>query len=238
ADRLPEGWDMGGMAAAYRGQARRALTAGGVTYWIVPAREDPGAHQPTPRCLHLQQAAIRKYQPKIPQPLRRPTLDLATRLIAVDLAAVSQRPFDVVCTVYHFHSGGGANCGPTAAEIRSGQPSTESNGVFVGVVPDGVASVTLQVPAQGGRPAGSGTGAVHGNMFAIRVPRVGGEVGRGATAIWRSPTGAILRTVRQPNPGAVRRACRRDPARCLAVRTGPAQSSVASSSTTSAAPAS
>lgn len=47
-------------------------------------------------------------------------------------------------------------------------PSSD-NGTFNGVVPDGVASVTLRFPARHGLPAASGTARGTENMWVLRI---------------------------------------------------------------------
>lgn len=84
--------------------------------------------------------------------------------------------------------GGGGGKPPTPVEMD-------------GIVPSGVATVTLQFPAihHGNRriPALSATGTVIDNVFVIPIPTLTERGSWPNTAIWRSATGKLIKTVNE-----------------------------------------
>jgi hypothetical protein len=70
-----------------------------------------------------------------------------------------------------------------------------------GIVPSGVATVTLKFPAAryGGRtlPALSATGNVVNNVFVIPIPTLFQRGAWPTAAIWRSATGQVIKTVNE-----------------------------------------
>ncbi len=89
-------------------------------------------------------------------------------------------------------STGGTACGWGIADIEAGLAGLGSEGsMFEGIVPDGVARVTVQF--------GLGHGAVTvipiNNIYVARLPR---GVHVPARIVWRSADGAVIRSVRVP----------------------------------------
>jgi hypothetical protein len=105
-------------------------------------------------------------------------------------------------------SGGGSG---TAALIDArGMWGSESGGTgadpgrttFLGVVPDGVATVTLHYPAGklGGfshrsGPALTVTGHVVDNVVVVTVERAGNQAGGAVTTTWRAANGTVVKTL-------------------------------------------
>jgi hypothetical protein len=215
ADRLSAREVLGSPVQVYAGAARRALRVHGVAYYVIPAREDPAAGQPSARCFAVQRTALDALLPKIPASLRAPTRVLQAQLIAVDRRLISERPYDMICTATRSHNSGSVGCGDTAAQVRrSGTGLQENGATFSGVVPDGVASVTLRFPASAGHPATSVTGPVTSNVFAVPSGRQADGARDEPTVIWRARDGQVLRTITQPSAGT---ACRKHPVECLAI---------------------
>jgi hypothetical protein len=116
----------------------------------------------------------------------------------------------------------GASCGTTAAQIKAGGsgPSADS-GVFTGIVPDGVASVTLSFPASRGQPAHSVTGIVRGNIYAIPYGSGSGSVPEPQpTVTWLSAQRRVLKTIPVPTQAEMRAACRQQPVACALIQDG------------------
>jgi hypothetical protein len=234
ADRLSPNESLGMPMAVYAGATRRSLVAHGVSYYLIPARQDPSAGQPSASCFAAQQAALGRALPTIPAALRAPTRALQARMIDYDRRLITQPPQDVICLATLAHNSGGASCGETAAAIGRGVPSLQEDGnshTVSGLVPDGVASVTLRFPASAGHPAVSVTAPVSGNVFAARVTRTADVTRVAPTIVWRSAQGGTIRTISQPSPDAVAAMCRRHPVQCLTVSGGTTEHASSSSST-------
>jgi hypothetical protein len=223
---------LAGTNDVYAGFVRRALDVRGVSYYVAAARNDSGAWLPSPRCFAMQTAAARAYARKIPAGVRAQTLALQAAFIAYDRRAAAQAPRDVVCLVSTARNGGGSECGVTTAAIRAGVAPSNDQGTFSGVVPDGVASVTLRFPAAGGRAADAVTATVTGNMYAVHVTGMSDAPPTEPTMIWRSADRRVLKTI----PVATARYCRQHPLPCLAVA-GSGVSEASSSSGTTPGPA-
>ena len=190
ADRLRAA-SQDGITDAYAGHTRRAVAAHGTVYYIVPTRDDPATWSPSSRCFSLQTAALARALPTIPASFRAPTRALEAQLIAYARNAVARAPRDTLCLVT-VRSGNlrGTDCGGNLAAIQHGGLPTDDNGTFTAIIPDGVATVTLRFAAVQGRRAVSVTGIVHGNVLAVRGPRLAfGSSGPRATVIWRSARG-------------------------------------------------
>jgi hypothetical protein len=147
---------------------------------------------------------------------------------------VSHSPGAGEVTVHR--DGGGMECSVTADEIRYGLFPSDDNGTFSGPVPDGVASVTLSLAAAAGRHAGSVTGTVHGNFYAIDAG--GSEPLRpgSPTVTRRAADGRVLRRYTEPGPRSAAQVCREHPEACVpaVALDGGAQQVSASSSSASA----
>jgi hypothetical protein len=234
ADAVPGGLAREGMTDLYTRYLRRAQVAGGLTFYVVPARSRGFNGLPSVACLAAEDAALRRALPQIPPSLRTGTLALESKLETFYGRARAQRPQDVMCIVVTASNGGGESCGLPAAEILHGAAAENQLGVLTGIVPDGVATVTLRFPAAGHRPARSLTATVHGNVYAVPAPR-GISSGAQPAVIRRAAGGRLLSTYVPPTRAQLLRLCRRDPLECLALgSSGSGWSSSAASSSSSA----
>jgi hypothetical protein len=243
ADSLPTG---GAGLAVYAGAIRRAATIGQTSYYFVPVREDPATYIPSAPCLTLQSATIAKALPTFPASLRGDIRDIGAALVAYERELATKPPVDEVCEVTVFRNGGGNSCSETPAEIRNGTFPDDDNGTFSGVVPDGVASVTLSLPAAAGRAARSVSATVHGNVYAVHVGAWRTAEPRSATVTWRAADGRLLKTYSIPARLTLKILCRRRPDACLSAALvlggtagssgGGSSSSSSSSSATTASP--
>ncbi|MGB8875865.1 MAG: hypothetical protein WCD11_06100, partial [Solirubrobacteraceae bacterium] len=220
----------------YAGSARRAFSAGGETYYLAVSGFDDAATVPSDRCFALQARALARYLPKIPPALRAQTQALQAGYTAYIRNLIAHGPRQGICLVDTGRSDNGASCGTTAAEIKDGMPPDDDNRVEIGVVPDGVASITLAFPAHKGRPARSVTGPVSGNVYAIRVGGLGQGPPPQPSVTWRSVQGRVIRTIPIPTPALEREACHQQVLTCAIFQDGGLYQ-VSSSSSSGTAPA-
>jgi hypothetical protein len=138
--------------------------------------------------------------------------------------------------VSHSRTAGSQECGITPAQLRTGVLEGSDNGrTDSGIVPDGVASVTLRFPASRDGPARAVTGAVVGNVWVVSDPS---PAEGNPIVVWRAADGRTVHTINPPSRAQAVAACRQDPIECLAVSgasaSGGGSSSGASSSSSSA----
>lgn len=229
-----------GITGIYPGAERLARVTRGVTYYLVPVRTDPGAGQPTLRCLAAQRTALRQALPSIPHALRAQTQALQTELIAFDRRLISSPPQDGVCLLTRMRGGGGSSCSETLAQIRRGTGGLqESEYTYTDVVPDGVATVSLRFAAHDGRAAQTVSSPVVGNLFVASAPGPHALPGAAQPSVveWRAADGRVLHRFLAPTSLAA--TCRHRLAACLALYGSGVeeQASSSSSTTASAAPA-
>ena len=219
----------------FAGGARRALVAGRVSYYVVPGRQDGTAEFPSDRCFTLQEAALHQILPTIPASLRAPTVALQAQVLGYVRRLKASPPQDVICFVSRSGNSSSDSCGETASQIVHGQLPSDDMGTFSGVVPDGVASVTVRLPASTGRPVRSVTAPVTNNAYVARLAGPAPALSAEPTLVWRSAGGRVLKTITQPSAGTLARLCQRQPIQCvlgygLTSSGGGSSSSVSSSS--------
>jgi hypothetical protein len=223
ADRLDPAM-LAGTPDVYAGHTRRALTADGVSYYVVPARFDRAATMPSGRCYSLQIAALDHALPKVPADLRRQTRVLQAGLIAHLQHQAARAPRDTVCLVTVSGRSSGAQCGISAAGIKQGVPVSDEQNTFFGLVPNGVASVTLRFAATATHPARSVTGRVTNNVYAVRAEWANPAPSMPAVT-WRSPNGRVAKKVAVIQPKTVTDFCKQRPVACVLAETAVMQSS-------------
>jgi hypothetical protein len=202
ADRLPRALQGGGDARGiYANYIRRARVTYGIAYYIVPAATLAPARILPARCYTEMVAALHAQLPRIPARLRSPTLALQAQLIAGARGLARRTAGGGVCLMFADARASGGECGASASEIEQ-RGLISSFGPLAGVVPDGVATVTVYFPASNGLAARTATSDVVGNVFAVSIS----PSHRGQPAmVWRSAQGKILKTVpagRKPGPGS------------------------------------
>jgi hypothetical protein len=217
ADRLPRGAGpiMGPGVSVYAGATRRAARIGGTSYYLVPIRQDLAGGFPSARCFTLQKAALDKAVPTLPAALRTPVREIEAAVIAYVNAQAAKHPTDAVCEVTAQRNGGGFSCSHTTAEIQHGLYPDDDNGVFNGIVPDGVASVTVSFREARDPRFRSVTTAVHGNVYAAPTGYSGALKPGSATVVWRAADGRVLRTYSEPAVASLRQLCRQEPDACV-----------------------
>jgi hypothetical protein len=218
----------------YAGYVRRVFQDAGSSYYIY-VQHDTGSEYPSDHCLMLQLKAVTRALPAIPAPLREPTHALETRLVAYERKLKALPRQDTLCFAIEQQNGGSSECGATLSQIENGFTAGGVGDIVSGIVPDGVASVTLHFRARSGYPAQSYNAAVHANVYTLNVPGAFAGAGGNFTAIWHAPDGHNLKTIRPESAAATARACDKHPVECLAGY-GATEESSASSSATAATP--
>jgi hypothetical protein len=199
----------------YVNYIRLARSAFGRDWYVWVAGPPQGSLPPANenRCLAAEAADFRSELPSIPKALRAPT----TQMFNVQLGAERRfdahppRPVGVHLFGLNPGGGGGGGGGADAAEIaKQGMWGSSSGGtganpgltLFHGVVPDGVATVTLHYPAGkvGGfsrRTASAVTINAHAvnNVVVVSVPRAGAQAMGAVTTTWRAADGTTITTI-------------------------------------------
>jgi hypothetical protein len=175
-----------------------------VLYYIVPAGNVVGRLPVLTRCYAEQGAALRRLLGRVSEPLRASTLALAQQE-----REARQHPAGIAVQVVVQGSAGeefvdayAATTAQLAQRGATGSGFPSRNGMIVsGVVPDGVATVTLHYPAvrHGGKTAAAFNVTAHpvNNVFIVELPRTFGVAAPTATT-WRAAGGTVIRTIHQP----------------------------------------
>jgi hypothetical protein len=202
---------------AYIRYVRRVRIAEGRAFYLVPIANvgrPPLSSAAANRCYQLVVAALRAELPSVPLAERAPTRRYGDAEYALDRYNLETSTVNEgVGLIYENVTGGGSGGGggggvQTLESIQQGGQLGEGGGgkpptpiMMDGIVPSGVASVTLTFPATrhhgNSLPALSAVGKVINNVFIIPIPTL---LERGAwpnTAIWRSPSGNIIKTVNE-----------------------------------------
>jgi hypothetical protein len=206
-DRL-RAWFQGG--EIYVRYVRRVRVAYGRTFYLVPATK-LGRPALTPaaanRCYRLTVAALEAELPTVPRAERAATRrygDAAFALGRYNLETSSVH--EGVFLFAENANGGGGGSVESLDSIQQGGALGGGGGgtpptaiVMDGIVPSGVATVTLRFPAieHASRrlPALNATGGVVNNVFVIPIPTLFQRGGWPTTAIWRSASGKVINTV-------------------------------------------
>jgi len=180
--------------------------------WVAGSNFRPPAN--VNRCLAAESADFHAELPSIPAALRAPTTAMFVMQLSADRRFDSRplRPVGVSLFGLSAAGFGGGGGGGTAAEIEDrGMWLSESGGtgadpartLFAGVVPDGVATVTLHYPAGklGGfsrrtGPALTVTAHAVNNVVVVSVERAGSQANGAVTTTWRAADGTTIKTIR------------------------------------------
>jgi hypothetical protein len=194
ADRLPRSLQGGPDAqGVYVRYIRLARVSDGISYYVLPA-ESFRDQSPIPaRCYALILAAVRAELPRIPSRYRTATLMFAERQVRFAQLARQQSTGPGVCLLLSAANGNAGTCGATAEQLKQGGLVSRL-GTVSGLVPDGVATVTLDYPATNGQPARTVTEQVVDNVFVTPVHRVVGPAAM-PRMVWSSREGSVVATV-------------------------------------------
>ena len=213
ADRLPARFTRNGHLlvariadGVYVRYIRLARVVNGVRYYIIPAAR-VGALAPPARvlnrCYSEEMRALRSQLVGVPASLRASTISFGAVLFGqTRTSRASDRIHEGVFEFEFGPSGGGGGGGESPEMLEQHGMLGTDGPVLNGVVPSGVATVTLEFPASGhGKhrlPPLTVTTDVVGDVFAVSIPRVnGGDFP--PKMIWRSALGNVIKTVSTPH---------------------------------------
>lgn len=216
ADAFPDRRGMFLFGETYIDYTRSVTAASGKSFYVVIGRGGPPSFRPSAACLDAEHAQLVKLLRGKNTKLRAAALGAFGKLRHgwEQNAAQPTTPQD---GIYLFTKGargvgiGGGGGGAGIADflkhgtfISSGR---DAGSTLVGLVPDGVATVTLQYPKTVSRGrwykptifprAYTRTVRVQQNTLSVHVPRGAGDAFP-PRMIWRSAEGKIVRVVKQP----------------------------------------
>ncbi len=176
---------------------RRARTRFGAGYYIVPAGNVNQSGPVPASCYAAQRKALERELPQIPKRLRAQTLALEPSFLAQMKS--DSKPHEGICLLALNSTGGGdVECGSTVTTIEQGNTTGSGGptgvGVVYGVVPDGVATVTLYY--RGRYPGHPETVHAIDNVWILpdhrqRLP----DYGFPRKIVWRSANGSVIKTI-------------------------------------------
>ena len=192
---------------------RRVSVAEGRTFYLVPVGkvgQPPLSSAAAGRCYRLEVAALQAELPSVAPSNRAPTRRYGDAEFALGRYNLeSSSVHEGAELISENVNGGGGGGGVQSLEsIRQGGQLGGGGGgtppnpiVMDGIVPTGVASVTLQFPATRYRtrrlPPLNATGNVVNNVFVIPIPTLFERGAWPTTAIWRSSSGETIKTVNE-----------------------------------------
>jgi hypothetical protein len=195
ADGLPHSVELNSVSGVYVRYIRLARVRNGVSYYIVPAARalDFSGLAASPRCLSAILASVRAELPQIPRGLRPSTLALVSEAAASARLRDADAAAGGICLVTVSADEQGGSCGASARDLMQ-HGMLAAYGTLSGVVPDGVATVTIDYPAVGRLVAQTVTTNIVGNVFVSSIKPVR-DSNTTPKITWRSPSGRILKTV-------------------------------------------
>jgi hypothetical protein len=174
---------------------RLARTYRGTSYYIIPAA-DIGSMDA--QCVAAGRSALRKGLPHVPAALRRAVAQQGDALL-VDRGP-GEGVFLNTATAFHDERGDGSPVRIQDIRTQGGDFGFDGGGgvnlTLSGIVPDGVASVTVTIERAGEQPL-TFTGRPVGNVLAVtlRVP-ANASIGSPTTMIWRASNGHVIRVIK------------------------------------------
>jgi hypothetical protein len=220
ADRLPASFYVHGRLQAftlgsgepYARFIRRARVTDGITVYLVPAAKlgrPPLSPALANRCYELTVAALRAELPTVPPAKRAATrrygdAEFALGRYNLETSSIHEGVSLITTLADAARTDGGQSVSTirqTGMLSEGGQVTENSPTVLDGIVPGGVATVTLRFPAihhaSQRLPPLNATGAVINNVFVIPVPTLFQRGGWPASAIWRSASGQVVKTINE-----------------------------------------
>ena len=194
-DALPPQYFQHGPFDIFGSAVRFAREQDGVALYILPSANVMGWRPVPRRCAAEEAAALYRALRGAPAKQRAAALDGQRRYLAWQQYEANH-PQGVCLAEVDPGGAGGVGCGWGVAEIKQGlaglghtvQPGPS---LFHGIVPDGVASVVLELPHN----LGTVTARVVNNVYLAQIPRT---VQAPARVIWRAADGSVIRTTRVP----------------------------------------
>lgn len=200
------GFDAGG--GVYVDYIRRARTAYGKSFYLVPeARITPFGPIPK-RCYGEMRRALQRDLRAAPAAVRRSTLRTQAQEFAIQRLQAKQQEglcFAAVSLGYHGRIGGvDEGCTPGAPSARNplgggiGERDRAGGTIFARVVPDIVATVTLEFFAADGNPAPTISSRAVNNVVVFKIPPHTAHQQFPSRVIVRAPDGHIISTSESP----------------------------------------
>jgi hypothetical protein len=119
---------------------------------------------------------------------------LGLERLEIDDADLEQQATGGVCLMFYGPNANGGTCGATASELNA-TGLISSISPLSGVVPDGVASVSVEYPGKAKTTQRTVTVGVVGNVFVTRIVSSSVFGHEQPKMIWRSAGGEIIKTV-------------------------------------------
>jgi hypothetical protein len=174
---------------------RLARTYRGTSYYIIPAAD---VGRMDARCVAAGRAALQKGLVSVPVALRRAVAQQGAGLLVE--SGPGEGVFLNTATAFHDETGDGSPVRIQDIQREGGGFGFDGdrgvNLTLSGIVPDGVASVTVTIKRAGEQPL-TVTGRPVGNVLAVtlRAP-AHGPIGGPATMIWKAPNGRVIRVIK------------------------------------------
>lgn len=192
---------LAGYGGVYLSDIREAQYHYGGGYFLVPVADANGERTPV-RCDREELMAVARAVAHATRAIRGRVLRHTAALIAYQ--RYNQEHPEGICLAHLNDRGfGGGGCGETANDleqgigggITGGEGDKEGGSIEAGIIPDGVATVTVQYPARrshaGRRFRGFTTTApVVNNVVVVNVPPGVDDAHR--TVTWRAASGAVI----------------------------------------------
>jgi len=174
---------------------RLARTYRGTRYYIIPAADTGSMDQ---RCVAAGRSALRKGLPHVPAALRRAVAKQGAALLLQ--SSPDEGVFLNTARAFHDETDGSSPARIQDIRRQGGEFGFDGNGgnslTLSGIVPDGVASVTITIARNGERPL-TVTGRPVENVLAIPLPvPARAPIGGPATMVWKASNGHVLRVIR------------------------------------------
>lgn len=184
----------GDAQGVYVRYVRRARVENGISYYVVPASNVLPSGVLPEKCVAALSAALRAELPRIAPALRGPTLRAERRAPATEHEYAEQQATGGVCLMFYGPKANGGTCGATASEL-SATGLISSTSPLSGVVPDGVASVSVEYPGKAKSTQRTVTVGVVGNVFVTPIFSSSVFGHEQPKMIWRSAGGEIIKTI-------------------------------------------
>jgi hypothetical protein len=173
-------WGFDAGAGVYVDYIRRARTAYGKSFYLVPeARIIPFGSIPE-RCFAEMRRALQRDLRAAPVALRRPTLRAQAQEFAIQRLQAKEQEglcFAAVSLGHHGPMGGvDEGCSPGAPNLREplgggiGERDRAGGTIFAAIVPDRAATVTLEFFAGHGNPARTISSRAVNNVVVFKIP--------------------------------------------------------------------
>jgi hypothetical protein len=175
---------------------RRAWVKDGVSYYVTPVGRILTTPAFSAQCAARQKIVLRNDLSTIPAADRASTVALQSKLLRIFLRNGQAPSGAGVCITDLRASFSGSGACETVNQIAKGTPTYSDGSTLIGVVPDGVATVTLHYPADRGLASLTVSTGVAGNVYAVSIPRVTMQNGGGfpPDITWRAANGQIIKT--------------------------------------------